>query len=242
MFRPVAGRPVLPRLDLAAQRRRTMSRCQRRIVYGVTSSRSPWRRALGITASRVASSARSAQSRSGRCGCRRCRTVSWWRRIRISAVFDVSSRWDSRSHVVSRVIRRKTNRRHMTGDHHGRTARRATLLVTAADEILGTHRFGRQYRGLGAGARAVLDAARRDGKLTGPERDITVSHLDGDLSADDREELGGYRSGRCQLNSPWSCTIRASLLSDFVVFVRRPVELTVQNRTLPYAIGATLES
>ena len=45
-------------------------------------------------------------------------------------------------------------------------------------------RFGRQYRGLGAGARAVLDAARRDEKLTGPERDIAVSHLDGDLSAD----------------------------------------------------------
>jgi len=29
--------------------------------------------------------------------------------------------------------------------------------------------------------------------LTGPERDITVSHLDGDLSADDREELAGLR-------------------------------------------------
>jgi hypothetical protein len=42
MFRRVAGRPVLPRLDLAALRRRTMSRCQRRIVSGVTSSRSPW--------------------------------------------------------------------------------------------------------------------------------------------------------------------------------------------------------
>jgi len=28
----------------------------------------------------------------------------------------------------------------MTGDHHGRTARKATLLVTATDEILGTHR------------------------------------------------------------------------------------------------------
>jgi hypothetical protein len=27
----------------------------------------------------------------------------------------------------------------MTGDHHDRTARRATLLITAADEILGTH-------------------------------------------------------------------------------------------------------
>jgi hypothetical protein len=41
--------------------------------------------------------------------------------------------------MAVRVIMRKTNRRHMTGDHHGRTARRATLLVTAADEILGTH-------------------------------------------------------------------------------------------------------
>ena len=39
------------------------------------------------------------------------------------------------------MIMRKTNHRHMTGDHHGRMASRATLLVTAADEILGTHRF-----------------------------------------------------------------------------------------------------
>jgi hypothetical protein len=37
------------------------------------------------------------------------------------------------------------NRRHMSGDHHGRTARRATPLVTAADEILGTHRLTRRY-------------------------------------------------------------------------------------------------
>jgi hypothetical protein len=66
MCRRVAGRPVLPRLDLAAQRRRTMSRCQRRTVSGVTSSRSAWRRAIGITASRATSSARSAQSRFGR--------------------------------------------------------------------------------------------------------------------------------------------------------------------------------
>jgi hypothetical protein len=59
MFRRVVGRPVLPRMDLVAQRRRTMSRCQRRIVSGVTSSRSPWRRAFGITPTRAASSARS---------------------------------------------------------------------------------------------------------------------------------------------------------------------------------------
>jgi hypothetical protein len=32
------------------------------------------------------------------------------------------------------------NRRPMIGDHHGRTAGRATLLVRAMDEILGTHR------------------------------------------------------------------------------------------------------
>jgi hypothetical protein len=37
------------------------------------------------------------------------------------------------------VIRRKTNRRHMTGDHHGRTVGSATLLVRAMDGILGTH-------------------------------------------------------------------------------------------------------
>jgi hypothetical protein len=34
----------------------------------------------------------------------------------------------------------------MTGDHHDRTARRATLLVTAADGILGTHRIARPGR------------------------------------------------------------------------------------------------
>jgi hypothetical protein len=29
----------------------------------------------------------------------------------------------------------------MIGDHHGRTAGKATLLVRAVDDILGTHRF-----------------------------------------------------------------------------------------------------
>ena len=32
------------------------------------------------------------------------------------------------------------NRRHMIGDHHGRTAGGTTLLVRAMDGILGTHR------------------------------------------------------------------------------------------------------
>ena len=84
MLRRVAGRPVLPHADRAALRRRTMLRCQRTIVSGVISSRSPWCRAFGMTPSSAASRARSAQSRFGRCGCRRCSTPSWWRRIKIS--------------------------------------------------------------------------------------------------------------------------------------------------------------
>jgi hypothetical protein len=43
-------------------------------------------------------------------------------KIKISAAFHASSRRDSRSPAATRVISRKTNRRHMTGDHHGRTA------------------------------------------------------------------------------------------------------------------------
>jgi hypothetical protein len=50
-----------------------------------------WRQFL-ITPSMVASNARSAQSRSRRRGRRRCRTASWWRKIKISAAFHVSSR------------------------------------------------------------------------------------------------------------------------------------------------------
>jgi hypothetical protein len=48
-------------------------------------------------------------------------------------------RRNSRNHEIIRVIRRKANRRHMTGDHHGRDAGQATLLVRAVDGILGTH-------------------------------------------------------------------------------------------------------
>ena len=158
MFRRVAGRPDLPRMERAAQRRRMMSRCQRRIVSGVISSRSPWRRAFGITPSRAASRARSVQFSFGRRGCRRCNMASWWRRIKISAVFHVPSRRDSRSHAATRVIRRKTNRRHMIGDHHGRAAGRATLLVRAVDGILGTHSIptgSRAHKGRRSDAAAI---------------------------------------------------------------------------------------
>jgi hypothetical protein len=67
----------------------------------------PAARAVGITLSSVAMSARSAQFSFERRGRRRRKTASWWRRSRISAVFHASSRRDSRSHAAIRVIRRK---------------------------------------------------------------------------------------------------------------------------------------
>jgi len=132
---------LFPCPDRAAQRRRTMSRCQRRTVSGVTSRRSPRRRALGIRLRTAAIRARSAQFRCRRLGWRRCRTASWWRRIKISAVFYVSSRRHSRGHAARRVIRRNANRRHMIGDHHCQMAAGATLLLRASDGVLGTHRI-----------------------------------------------------------------------------------------------------
>jgi hypothetical protein len=114
-------------MDLAAQRRRTISRCHRRIVSGVTSIRSPRRRAFGITFS------------FRRCGCPRCITESWWRKVKISEVFHASPHRDSRSHVITLVTRRKTNRRHMISDHHGRATDIATSRLTATDGIIGTY-------------------------------------------------------------------------------------------------------
>ena len=71
----------------------------------------------------------------------RCITESWWRKIKISEVFHASSHRDSRSHVITLVVRRKTNRRHMISDHHDRVTDIATSLLTATDGILGTHRW-----------------------------------------------------------------------------------------------------
>lgn len=50
-----------------------------------------------------------------------------------------SSHRDGRNHVITVVIRRKTNRRHMISDHHGRVTGIATLLLTATDGNIGTY-------------------------------------------------------------------------------------------------------
>ncbi len=58
-LRCVAGRPERPRRDRRAHRRRTMSRCQRKIVPGVTISRTAARRSAGTVPASSASHARS---------------------------------------------------------------------------------------------------------------------------------------------------------------------------------------
>ena len=57
-LRCVAGRPERPRRDSLAHRRRTMSRCQRKIVPGVTISRIAARRSVGTVPASSASHAR----------------------------------------------------------------------------------------------------------------------------------------------------------------------------------------
>ena len=58
---------------------------------------------------------------------------------------------DSRNPATIRVIRKKTNRRHMIGDHHGQAASTATLLLTATDGVLGTHKAEAEANGAGQG-------------------------------------------------------------------------------------------
>ena len=58
-FRRTGGRPERPRRDSRAHRRRTISRCHRKIVAGVTISRIATRRSAGIVPASSASHARS---------------------------------------------------------------------------------------------------------------------------------------------------------------------------------------
>jgi hypothetical protein len=57
--RRTGGRPERPRRDNRVHRRRTMSRCQRNIVAGVTISRNPAKRSTGSVPASNASHARS---------------------------------------------------------------------------------------------------------------------------------------------------------------------------------------
>ena len=117
MWRWVGGRPGLFGFDLAAQRRRTISRCQRRIVPGVMNECSaPWRE-REMSVSSAANSARSVHVSLGRAAVCRCRTASWWRSRRISASFHAGGRLDSRSHAGIWTARRNTKRRHTRRDH-----------------------------------------------------------------------------------------------------------------------------
>jgi hypothetical protein len=109
-LRCVAGRPDRPRRDKRPRRRRTMSRCQRKIVPGVTSSRIPASLPAGTVPASSASHARSGHvNRARTFGRSRPATASWWRSIKISASFHHDSRRDSLSSDMTRDTTRKTS-------------------------------------------------------------------------------------------------------------------------------------
>ena len=117
------GRPGDFGRDFAVQRRLARSRCQRRIVAGVTRSLSPLWRARGITVSSAGNNARSAQVSFGRAVLRRSSKATWWRSSRISASFHAEDRRDSLNHAGARRARRNTNRRHIAEDHRAADAK-----------------------------------------------------------------------------------------------------------------------
>ena len=117
MRRWAGGRPDRFDLDLAAQRRRTISRCQRKIVPGVMNKCSALWRERGMSVSSTANRARSVHVSFARAAVWRCRTANWWRSRRISASFHAGGRLDSRSHAGIWTARRNTKRRHTRRDH-----------------------------------------------------------------------------------------------------------------------------
>jgi hypothetical protein len=85
-----------------------MSRCQRKVVPGVTSSRIPASPPAGTVPGSSASHARSGHVNRVRAfGRSRSATASWWRRFKISASFHHDSRRDSLSSDVTRDMTRK---------------------------------------------------------------------------------------------------------------------------------------
>jgi hypothetical protein len=107
-FRCVAGRPDRPWRDRRDHRRRTMSRCHRKMVPGVTISRIAARRSIGSVPASRASNARSGHvSRARAPGRSRPATASWWRSVRISASFHHASRRDKPSSDTARETIRK---------------------------------------------------------------------------------------------------------------------------------------
>ena len=155
MFRRVAGRPALPRMDLAAWAAADeVSVPPQDRLRGRRAAASCAGRAFGITPSRMASSTRQA-----------CPVRDWRRGDRPPEIGERVAqtnigglprlpRWDSRSRPVT-VIRRKTQPQAHDRRSSRPDARRATQLVRAVDEILGTHRDAAAFRGLDAGSRSA---------------------------------------------------------------------------------------
>jgi hypothetical protein len=128
-------------------------------------------------------------------GCRRCRTASWWGRIKFSAVCHASSRCDSRTHAATRDQERKTNRRHMIGDHHGQTAGSATLLVRTMDGILRMHSGDGPPRAISRGL--FFRGGQQPADAIGVGDDVMDGRDAGEPGVCRHECLCSSRVGRC---------------------------------------------
>jgi hypothetical protein len=115
--------------------------------------------------------------------------------VPLRGVSRFASRCDSRSHAATRVIRRKTNRRNMIGDHHGQTAGSAALLVRAMDGILGTHSGRRAAASLSTGL--FFGGGQQSADAIGVRDDVMDDRDAGEPGVCRHERLGSCRVGRC---------------------------------------------
>jgi hypothetical protein len=107
-------------------------------------------------------------------------------------------RWTvSHLHPKQQRLVAHANRRHMIGDHHGRTAGRAILLVRAMDEILGTHRCAVRWVERTGRALTALATASRSAKKD-------AERLRGARPRTHRHAANGLRTGARDLWWP-SC-------------------------------------
>ena len=114
------------------------------------------------------------------------------------AVFQASLRCDSRSHEATCVIRRRTNRRHMIGDH-GQTAGSATLLARAMDGVLGMHTGRRAAASHPTGL--FFRGGQQPADAIGVRDDMMDGRDAGEPGVRRHERLSSCRVGRCGQDS-----------------------------------------
>ena len=93
-------------------------------------------------------------------------------------------KWWTHSSAAHRIIRPK----HRQSGEFLDLGSQFSAGIAGVDDLAGLEQ---QYHGFGIGLRTVLDAAGDDEELPRREDHVAVSHLNGELSVEDQEELVG---------------------------------------------------